>query len=479
VDQLGPFLLTDSRPREGRLEVRVGRDDAGREVVVRVLRGPALIDDDARASFLRDVERARAANGGHPCDVVAGGEQNGDLWVATLPPAGEALLELRKRARATGGLGVSEALLVAEGAAEALHGMHEAGIEHRDVDARGVFVDEAGNVHVDRACAWWLQEHDELDEDRRDDQQQLGALLWEALIDRRLLPGAVEPPSSLREDVTPAIDSVVARALSEEPAGRFRSLRELGDELRRTREQLEAGRAPAELRSLVTGQVGATPGARQTRPEPRRVDVPIFAADERVDSNASLFAWAAGLGVVALIVFVAFAGWTIKLATKNAKVVVVDEPPPDEPWKAQKDAPAPTGATLKGPDGHTEVLPPSTPTVLQVWLQGCRDCMPKFENARRAWSSGELAGVPIVNVAYGRVDLAWAKKWGVNQRLVVDKGSVLVKPLGIGTFSPIVMFPNGRWRYVPVTESGYGDALREAIARGASPEDRRWQPPRR
>jgi len=82
--------------------------------------------------------------------------------------------------------------------------------------------------------------------------------------------------------------------------------------------------------------------------------------------------------------------------------------------------------------------PPTGPLVVHVWLQGCADCMPAFEAMRAIDQQGGL-GVPQVNVAYGSADPAWAARYGVHEHLVLDSGSALVSPLGISSFTTLVL----------------------------------------
>ncbi len=99
-----------------------------------------------------------------------------------------------------------------------------------------------------------------------------------------------------------------------------------------------------------------------------------------------------------------------------------------------------------GLEGQKVVLPPQPagttvpdgPIVVHVWLQGCADCMTAFEAMRSISSQGGL-GVPQVNVAYGSADAAWAKSYGVDERLVVDPGNSVVTPLGISSFTTLVL----------------------------------------
>lgn len=122
---------------------------------------------------------------------------------------------------------------------------------------------------------------------------------------------------------------------------------------------------------------------------------------------------------------------------------------------------------LQGPDGRRIALPTAEKVVVNVWLQGCGDCMPAFEAARKLEDDDGGLGVDnlIVNVAYGSATTEWASKYGVAKNLVFDPGgSKIVKPLGIGTFTSLVIDPNGTVIHRDRPDRpGYRDRMRAAL----------------
>lgn len=101
-------------------------------------------------------------------------------------------------------------------------------------------------------------------------------------------------------------------------------------------------------------------------------------------------------------------------------------------------------ANLSGPGGEV-ALPGERGAVVHVWLQGCADCMPAFEAHKRMVDAGGLGvTLPIVNVAYGEVSTEWAKRYGLGDHLVSDSGAQVVQPLGISSFTTLVIDRRGR-----------------------------------
>ena len=153
-----------------------------------------------------------------------------------------------------------------------------------------------------------------------------------------------------------------------------------------------------------------------------------------------------GVKAAALVLSSMIAGvaiWVLggfALEALQAERVTPYTPPPFPPHVAARIGPA----VLRGPGG-TISLPPARRAVVNIWLQGCSDCMPAFDAMALIQSEGGLGGdAPIINVAYGEADMTWAQRYGVARGLVFDPGGAqVVKPLGIGTFTTLVVDPDG------------------------------------
>jgi peptidyl-prolyl cis-trans isomerase A (cyclophilin A) len=117
---------------------------------------------------------------------------------------------------------------------------------------------------------------------------------------------------------------------------------------------------------------------------------------------------------------------------------------------------------------------PSTPVVVNVWLQGCADCAPAFDAEIALQERGGLkVDVPIVNVAFGEATAEWANAHGVGHNLVFDPGGrSIVHPLGITTFTTLVLDEQGEVRLLdsPVLP-GFADRVvgaTRALVRGSA-----------
>ncbi len=203
-------------------------------------------------------EEARAAsNLDHPNIVVIhdiGETPDGDLFIAMAFHEGATL---RDRIRAApGGLPVVEALQIARQIAAGLARAHERGIFHRDIKPGNVIVAKDGVTRIiDFGLAKSSETTATLDGkaqgtplymspeqalgkpvDHRTDLWSLGAVLYEMLAGQppfrgetqlQLMRAVVDDrPRALRElrpEISPEVESIIARALQKEPSERYQS----------------------------------------------------------------------------------------------------------------------------------------------------------------------------------------------------------------------------------------------------------------
>ena len=104
--------------------------------------------------------------------------------------------------------------------------------------------------------------------------------------------------------------------------------------------------------------------------------------------------------------------------------------------------------TLRGPGGPV-TLPMSVPVVVNIWLQDCADCQPAVDAWQAIQEEQGLAALelPVVNVAFGGANVDWASLHKLQDRLVFDpSGGALVRPMGIGSFTTVIMDETGTIR---------------------------------
>lgn len=125
----------------------------------------------------------------------------------------------------------------------------------------------------------------------------------------------------------------------------------------------------------------------------------------------------------------------VQQARRDALFVVVDHVPSAIAAGARQLS---WPLSLSSPTGEQVTI--AGPAVVNVWLQGCADCMPAFEaNKQLMQAGGYGSDVALYNIAYGRADVSWAASYGVDTHLVFDDGGAVVQPLGIGTFTTLVI----------------------------------------
>jgi serine/threonine protein kinase/Tol biopolymer transport system component len=310
---VGPYQLLELLGRGGMGEVYLAHDPRLNRRIALKLLPTGIVDEGERVR--RFEQEARAASAiSHPniAHVYEIGEAEGRRYIAMEYVRGRTLRQALQR----GPLEVCEALDTAAQIALTLAAAHEAGVLHRDVKPENVVLCDDGYVKVldfglaklveDRLYAGTpeamqfpsLNTEPELlmgtseymspeqvrrqPADERTDLWSLGVVLYEMLAGRRpfigrepreimvaILEGEPEPLGRLREGLPPSLQEVVARALRKRAVERFRSAREMAEELRRVRRLVEGGdspTAPAAAGSARTFGGAAQPSTESGRP---------------------------------------------------------------------------------------------------------------------------------------------------------------------------------------------------------------------
>jgi len=113
-----------------------------------------------------------------------------------------------------------------------------------------------------------------------------------------------------------------------------------------------------------------------------------------------------------------------------------------------------------GPTGDTHIV--------NVWLENCSDCMPHFAAWKSLFEEERLPdGVRVTNVAFRGATEKFARRYHVDQSLVVDRhGRGMVGPLGVSEFTTFVFGPKGLvcFRGQPAN-AGFAEDLEKAVRR--------------
>ena len=225
-------------------------------------------DDTARRRFWREARAAASVNHPNVCQIYEIGEDAGQLFIAMELLEGEALAERLRR----GPLSVSEAVPVGLGMLAALSALHARGIVHRDLKPSNVFLTPHGVKLLDFGLARPQLEPSLLSAegltrpgivmgtprymapeqvvgeavDARSDLFAAGAVLFEMLAGRPAFGGRTvvevlhatlheQPPALTGSPVVAAVDRVIRRSLSKQPAERPASADSMAEELRAVR----------------------------------------------------------------------------------------------------------------------------------------------------------------------------------------------------------------------------------------------------
>ena len=330
----------------GMSEVHRGRDvRLGRDVAVKVLRADLARDPQFQHRFRREAQNAAALN--HPAIVAV--YDTGET-VSEYGPLPYIVIEfvdgrtLRDIVKTEGPLDEQRAMETMADVCAALDFSHRNGIIHRDVKPANIMINNAGSVKVmDFGIARALSDGQGVTQtaavvgtaqylspeqargemvDARSDVYAAGCVLYELIAGEPPFTGdspvAVAyqhvredpaPPSHQNPDVSPALDAVVLKAMSKNPANRYQSAAEMRSDLVRV---LKGQRqlAPVVMtdadRDLMLDS-GPTVAMRATRAGRRRAEPVGGPIEERRSGR--------GLGVLTTVVVAAIIGMILLLFT--------------------------------------------------------------------------------------------------------------------------------------------------------------------
>lgn len=266
--RLGRYQIIELLGAGGMGMVYRARDERlQRDVAIKVLPPTVLSDDTARHRFRKEALALAKLSHPHIAAVYDVGEEGDTAYLVMECVAGESLAERLRRGPVT----VEDAVRYGAQIAEALTEAHEHGVVHRDLKPANVMLTPKGQVKVldfglakllappggtqatlsqselgaPAGTPLYMSPEQAFGEvvDARTDLWSLGVILFETLAGRAPFEGATdwallravseeEPPSlhGLRKDVTPAVESLVSRALTKNVTARYQTASELHDD---------------------------------------------------------------------------------------------------------------------------------------------------------------------------------------------------------------------------------------------------------
>ncbi|MEU7729936.1 protein kinase [Streptomyces sp. NPDC040724] len=323
----------------------------GRTVAVKMLHSELAHDPSFRERFRREAQAVAALNHANIVAVHDSGEDIGDggvvQYIVMEYVQGRSLRQLIQDSAASpspdNAMALERALAITAGVLDALTCSHRNGLVHRDIKPANVMVTDDGTVKVmDFGIARALQSDATAmtrtgtilgtpqylspeqalgkPADARSDLYSVGCMLFELITGKRAFDGEstmsvlyqhvqqpAPTPSSVNPSLPPAIDEIVARALSKDPAQRYPDAQAMAEAIRRPVTSRASTRqipshdaltltitAPAPARATASTDAGAAPD----RPRrPGRRDAP------RRDPYVRQFAFIAVPIVLAVLVF--------------------------------------------------------------------------------------------------------------------------------------------------------------------------------
>ena len=277
----------------------------GRKAALKTLLVELASDTDFKARFIRESQMVAAIEHPNIIPIYDAGELEGTAYIAMRFVPGHDLDGLIKQ---QGRLSVQETLSILDQAGAALDAAHARGLVHRDIKPANILIEEGtGRIYltdfgiakeagssggltqpgfflgtVDYAAPEQIEGQDI---GPAADLYAFGCVLFECLAGRKPFVGAtdiavikahvLDPPpqlTSLRPDLPPAVDEVIARALAKQEGERYGSCREL---IEAAQMALGASAAAPIAAPPATPVVDSVAAAPLTAAAPATADAPL------------------------------------------------------------------------------------------------------------------------------------------------------------------------------------------------------------
>ncbi len=325
----GRYLLERKLGSGGMADVWLATDnELGRRVAVKILHERFASDQQFVARFRR--EATSAAGLAHPnvVSIYDRGETGGSYFIVMEHVEGRTLKEL---ILTSGTCPVPVAIGYVRQVLGAVRYAHRNGVIHRDLKPHNVIVDGEGHARVmdfgiARAGVSDMTEVGSIigtaqylspeqargaPVEESSDLYSLGIVLYELLtgavpfsgdspveIAMKHLSQSPAPPSSLRPEISPALDAVVLRALAKESGDRYASAEEMDADLERVLRGEPVARATEEAATMVLS--GASEVTRVIHPSSRGRNTTPSGPPVGRDRRAG-WPWLAGVGAALLL----------------------------------------------------------------------------------------------------------------------------------------------------------------------------------
>ncbi|MFJ5270628.1 PQQ-binding-like beta-propeller repeat protein [Streptomyces sp. NPDC088358] len=145
-ESIGGYTLLGRLGAGGMGVVYLGVSASGRQVAVKLVRGPYAQEEEFRTRFRQEIEAARRVSGAFTAPVVDADPDADQPWMATLYIPGLNLAEVVQK---NGPLSQRELRALGLGLTEALRDIQRAGLVHRDLKPGNVLMTEGGPRVID------------------------------------------------------------------------------------------------------------------------------------------------------------------------------------------------------------------------------------------------------------------------------------------------------------------------------------------